>query len=201
MTEVREGTAADLDGIANALVSAFHDDPVMLHMFRKPSSRARKSRALFVSESKRAMKLGALHTTAGNDSPKGAAIWMGPGKWKASGLELLGQFPLMLKMGLEGGRAVSLLSKMEKVHPEEPHWYLAILGTATEHQGKGIGGKLLAPILETCDQEGIPAYLESSKDQNIPFYNRYGFEVTSEISIKDGPTLWPMWREPSPPEA
>jgi GNAT superfamily N-acetyltransferase len=76
-----------------------------------------------------------------------------------------------------------------------------VLGTDTAHQGKGIGSSLLAPILATCDEEGLPAYLESSKESNIPFYNRHGFEVSGEVKAKDGPTLWPMYREPRPPQS
>ena len=200
MTEVKDGKAEDLHGIATALVSAFHDDPVMLYMFDKPSGREKKLRALFLSESKRALTKGAVHTTA--DGPaKGGAIWMAPGQWKTGGLELLGQIPLMLTLGSATPRALSLLSKMEKVHPKEPHWYLAILGTATEHQGKGVGSALIDPVLEQCDAEGLPAYLESSKESNIPFYNRHGFEVTGEVTAKNGPTIWPMWREPRPRES
>jgi ribosomal protein S18 acetylase RimI-like enzyme len=198
MAEVREATAGDIDGAATALVSAFSDDPVMSYMFRK-ENKLRKLRRLMVSEQKRALKIGSVHTTA-DGVPKGAAIWMAPGKWKTGGLELLGQMPLMFAMGLETFRALGVLTQMEKIHPEEPHWYLAVLGTAKEHQGKGVGSALIQPILTTCDEEGIPAYLESSKAQNIPFYERHGFRVTGEVNVKDGPTLWPMWRDPQPPE-
>lgn len=201
MTEVKEGAPADISGIADALVSAFHDDPVMLYIFDKDKGREKRTRALFVSESRRALTRGALHTTAGG-AAQGAAIWMAPNKWKTGGLELLGQIPLLFGMGLTNApRALGVLSKMEKVHPEEPHWYLAVLGTSTEHQGKGVGSALIQPVLERCDTDGTPAYLESSKESNIPFYRRHGFEVTGEVNVKNGPTLWPMWRDPQPPES
>src|SRR3954451_14898161 len=99
MTGGRDGMAADLDGIADALVSAFHDDPVMLHIFPKEKGRDKRLRALFLSEAKRARTRGALHTTAAG-SPQGGAIWMAPDKWKTGGLELLGQVPLLFAMGI-----------------------------------------------------------------------------------------------------
>ena len=200
MTEVRDASSADSDGIAAALVSSFHDDPVMLHMLPKASSRPKKMRALFVSETKRSLNVGAVITTS--DGPaKGAAIWSAPGKWKLGGFELLGQLPLLVHLGLDTPRSLAVLSQAEKVHPTEPHWYLNILGTATEHQGKGVGSALIRPILDKCDADGIPAYLESSKESNIAFYNRHGFEVTGEIQVKNGPKIWPMWRDPRPPDA
>ena len=53
----------------------------------------------------------------------------------------------------------------------------------------------MAPILARCDDERLPAYLESSKEQNIPFYERHGFRVQQELEIAGGPTLWAMVRE------
>jgi ribosomal protein S18 acetylase RimI-like enzyme len=102
-------------------------------------------------------------------------------------------------LGRHTVRALRALTHVEGRHPKEPHWYLGVLGTRTAAQGKGIGSALLAPVLERCDDEGIPAYLESSKHSNIAFYRRHGFEVTGEIALPSGgPSVWPMWRDPQP---
>jgi hypothetical protein len=48
--------------------------------------------------------------------------------------------------------------------------------------------------LAVADSKGMPAYLESSKENNIPIYQSFGFKVTGEIKLPEGPTLYPMWR-------
>lgn len=91
--------------------------------------------------------------------------------------------------------ALAFLSKIEAIHPTEPHYYLEVLGTDPARQGRGHGAAIMGHVLERADAEGVGAYLESSKDLNVPFYRRFGFEVVNEIRIPDGPTIWPMWRE------
>jgi ribosomal protein S18 acetylase RimI-like enzyme len=86
---------------------------------------------------------------------------------------------------------------MEKAHAEQPdHYYLAVLGTHPDQQGRGVGSALMAPVLAKCDAEGVGAYLESSKESNVPFYERHGFAVVGEVTFPSGPTIWPMWRDP-----
>ena len=46
--------------------------------------------------------------------------------------------PAAVRDGLTNApRALGVLGKMEKVHPKEPHWYLAVLGTAPSTRAKG----------------------------------------------------------------
>ena len=81
------------------------------------------------------------------------------------------------------------------------HSPLASMRTRTSPgPGSGIGRSLVEPVLQRADRDGVPAYLESSKERNIAFYARHGFEVTGQIHTpRGGPTLWLMWREPRPP--
>lgn len=86
---------------------------------------------------------------------------------------------------------------MKENHPEEPHWYLGVLGSDPTFRGAGYGRALMDSRLAHCDAEAAPAYLESSKPDNIPYYERFGFVVTGELALPDGgPTLWQMWRAP-----
>ena len=98
-------------------------------------------------------------------------------------------------------RAPGMLRLLDANHPKEPHYYLALLGTEPSHQGHGIGSALLRTTLARIDEEGMPAYLESSKERNVPLYALFGFEVMDEFrSEHGGPPLWRMWREPRVPE-
>jgi GNAT superfamily N-acetyltransferase len=94
------------------------------------------------------------------------------------------------------GRLFEILGLMEEKHPLEPHYYLFLLGTRPEWQGRGLGSSLMAPVLDTCDRDRVPAYLEATSERNKQLYLRHGFEVTDEIPLPKGPTMWPMWRSP-----
>jgi GNAT superfamily N-acetyltransferase len=193
MPEVRPANSADVPQLAQALVRAFHDDPVMQYLL-KPAKQAKGSGLFFESTAKRDLEHGQVWTTPGIE---GGALWSAPGQWRLGGTELLKMTPMVVRaFGTGLLKALKTLSIVEKVHPTEPHWYLGVLGTDPATQGKGIGSALLQPVLDMCDTEGLPAYLESSKDRNVPFYARHGFTVTREVQLSDGPKLWCMWREP-----
>jgi GNAT superfamily N-acetyltransferase len=71
-----------------------------------------------------------------------------------------------------------------------------VIGVEPEWCGKGFGAALMQPILERCDRERLPAHLEATTPRNRALYERLGFEVVEEITVKDSPPAWPMWREP-----
>lgn len=78
-------------------------------------------------------------------------------------------------------------------HPAEPHWYLGTLGVAPEHQRVGVGGALLRGWLAAVDRDGMPAYLETDREENLAFYGAAGFRVTEQPEVL-GVSVWCMWR-------
>jgi len=85
---------------------------------------------------------------------------------------------------------------MASVHPEEPHRYLHFIGVHQDHQGSGLGGALLASMLDECDERGLPAYLESSNPVNNALYHRFGFEDRGLVPLPKGaPPMMAMWRD------
>lgn len=197
MVDTRPAAAADIESLAGALARSFHDDPVMIWLFGpKDALRLRRLRRWFASEARRHMAHGEVLVGVGHE---GGAFWDPPGRWKPSWGSLVRSAPAMVPaVGPRIPRARRGLGVIEKAHPREPHWYLAALGTDPPHQGKGVGAALMRPVLERCDGDGLGAYLESSKERNVPYYERFGFVVTGELRLPDGPPIWPMWRDPPP---
>jgi GNAT superfamily N-acetyltransferase len=182
--------------IAATLADAFFDDPVMSWILQDAASRRRRLQGLFATLLRgHYLPLDTVWTTTAVD---GAALWAPPGHGVIPTSRVLRNGLSMLRaLGTRAYVALRALTHVEQQHPKAPHWYLGVLGTRAAEQGKGIGSALLQPALERCDEEAVPAYLESSKHTNIAFYHRHGFEVTGEIQLPlGGPTVWPMWREP-----
>ena len=127
----------------------------------------------------------------------GAALWFPPGTLELSRRERLAEIASLLPEGVDslgrGGRWEALLSRH---HPRRPHWYLQTLAVAPAAQRRGVGTALIEPGLARADAEGLPAFLETQRESNIPYYRRFGFELTEEISLPDSPPLWLMWRQP-----
>ena len=127
-------------------------------------------------------------------------MWLPPGAYPRSLRRELMTYvrtcPTLVHTGKRIGRAFALLSAVDKAHHElhEPHYYLAILGTDPQFQRTGAGTAVLAPVLERCDTEGLPAYLETQKEENIAYYARHRFELVQKIEITGCPPIWTLLR-------
>jgi GNAT superfamily N-acetyltransferase len=196
---IGRAVAADRRALAATLARAFDDDPVWAWLFPDESTREQRSRQVFQVYLRDSLRVGEVFTTA---DLSGASLWKPPGKWRLSNTSIARSLPELLRaFGRRLPASLEVQRKVETQHPVEPHWYLAVLGTDPAAQGQGIGGALIRQVTDRCDTEGLPAYLESSKLANVPYYERFGFKVTGETRLgDDGPTIWFMWREPQPVE-
>ena len=189
----RPANWGDADRLADTLARAFSDDPLICFLLRDEASRREKMPRLFKLLFKLGLPYGACDVTGGYEA---VALWRPPGQWEIPFWQYITNGPEFVEVfGLGGGlRVMGVMDVIEKRHPHEPHWYLQAIGTDPARQGKGYGGVVIRRQLAAADAAGMPAYLESSKEANIPIYASFGFAVTGEIKLPDGPTLWPMWR-------
>ena len=194
MADVRAATRAEIPKLAATLASAFMRDPVMVWLIPE-RNREERARRFFARQLANTIKHESVFTT---DDYVGVAIWLPPDQWKVATGDVVRSIPAMVRsFGPRLPRLLGSLGVIEKHHPADvPHWYLEFLGTRADTQRKGVGSSVIGFMLDRCDQEGIPAYLEASSPENVPFYRRHGFEAVQDLQLRNGPPLWGMWREP-----
>ncbi len=194
MTAPRDLTVDDLDVLGEIMTDAFENDPAMGWIYDNPRAVGAMmkilARSLYLPH-------GFGHILSGDE---GATLWLPPGaKGDAGSMTMLKLAASAFRHAGLGGlrRIMAAADAAEAAHPKEPHYYLFAIGVRSASQGKGLGKALMKPVLERCDTEAMPAYLESSSAANVPIYRSVGFEVVRELKMRaDSPTLYPMWREP-----
>ena len=192
--ELRRATAEDSSRLKGVLAEAFRDDPIFGWLMPDGRRRGARLRHFFSIELRHlGPPRGEVLTTS---ELTGAVIVMPPRRWRS---------PLHVTLmegaafGFHLGRAARLGAAMEWHHTRgvpSPHYYVRDVGVLPPVQGRGIGSCLLRRVLERCDGEGLPAYLEASSERNAALYERLGFQLTRELRVSSSPPLRLMLREP-----
>jgi GNAT superfamily N-acetyltransferase len=125
----------------------------------------------------------------------GAALWARPGT-DPVGADAGYAERLEAIVGDDAPRMFELIELLEGHAPRDAHYHLQFLAVLPQRQGAGVGGRLMAPVLARCDRDAVPAYLEATSKRNRALYERHGFRTTGELPLRDGPSLWTMWRDP-----
>jgi len=199
MGDVRLATVEEADVLASIAAAGFYDDPVMSWVFPDAGTRLVQLRLAFGGLVRDFLPdRGTVHVL--DDAC--VTFWRRPGfsddrSARAEGDGGGGGDTQSVPFTADVLERFAILDQtMSAAHPHDPHWYLNVISTLPERQGSGLGARAIRAVLEDCDAEGMPAYLESSNPRNMTLYQRHGFEQTGEIPLPDGPSLYPMWREP-----
>jgi ribosomal protein S18 acetylase RimI-like enzyme len=181
------------------LVDAFYADPLWGWAFPDDASRREQHRAVWTMAVEGAIRYPWVRLADGDTA---AAVWIPPAgtEMTAANAERFEELVAEL-LGPEAPRALDAFGALDEHHPpDEPHFYLSLLGTSSAHRGHGYGLALLADCLREIDALAMPAYLESSNPANVALYARHGFEPHATLAIPHGgPTITTMWRPASPP--
>ena len=198
--EVIRLSRQDNERASEVLARAFYTDPMLLCLVPNDAKRAHLLPAFFGLVVRYCLSYGEVYTTS---MLKGAACWLTPGNTTPTFARILrtGVYVSPLDFGLAGLlRILQISAYTEAAHVRaapEQHWYLWALGVDPPRQGQSIGGMLLLPVLAQADADGLPCYLETENERNVPFYQKYGFQVVSEGEIpKGGLCVWAMLRVP-----
>ncbi len=194
--------SADYNEAAVLAARAFYTDPFFVFL-GPPALLRNRGLTLFFRAMIRQMGTGAVRQGIRDDTGRlvGASVWLPSGRYPASLFHQLAQIPGILRALYRRPRSLlhgaKFLLAMEKHHPKEPHWYLFMLVSDPEVQRRGVGTALLNHVLEQVDAEGVAAYLETQKEENLAYYRRFGFELVNTLRpVAGGPALYAMRRPP-----
>ena len=193
---------SQMDRAVETLTRAFQADPAYTYLFPDAARRSRSLRALWQGVATYCLTYGEVYTTL---EVRGVACWLPPGNtevtlWRQLRTRMALPRAVMAFEAAERRRFLAALNHMEHIRRRimpGPHWYLWALGVHPSHQGQGIGGRLIEPVLARSGAERTPCYLEALTEPNVAFYRERGFEVAHDSEV---PRLelrvWAMVRKP-----
>jgi GNAT superfamily N-acetyltransferase len=206
----------DLDDAAVVLARAFAEEPGNRALFPDPELRRRYLELGARIKLDATLPYASVYGLEVEGRPAGIAVWHPPkvkprplGAIARSRRELLVQAPELargtphvLSMLPPHARAGIRLLRARNRGAEEASrgraWYLAILATDPDLQGRGVARRLLDHVLDRCDADGLAAWLETTDPVNPPLYEHLGFRTV--LHVEDAawlPGFWVMRREPS----
>jgi GNAT superfamily N-acetyltransferase len=191
----------------DVLFEAFRNDLFFNYMLGVRSKDARIAIPIHAFILNLGTKYGEVH--APSSRIEGVALWLPPDNaritaWKAlrSGvLRLVKVLPRNYKGAISfSKRMLAYARYSDELHERYvpfPHWYLLAIGIGDDNRGKGYASKLIKPMLERCDRDKLPCYLETHNEKNIEVYRHFGFDV---IDVGKLPGVeqrqWAMLRKP-----
>jgi GNAT superfamily N-acetyltransferase len=196
---VRPADAGDVSTLSAALAQAFASDAVMNWLLPQRTRRAARRELMFTLELQTYVLPQDGLVFAANDGRGGLAggcLALPPGRWQMPrAVDGRTAVRWLRALGTRLPRASRVQRTMEEHHPAEPHYYIRTIGVRPGLQGQGLGSALMRPVLDRCDSEGQPAYLEASSERSAALYERLGFVHLGVLELPDGgPPMWPMRR-------
>ncbi|MFS0695352.1 GNAT family N-acetyltransferase [Streptomyces nitrosporeus] len=191
---IRQADGRDRDRIVAILEEAFHHDPVSSWVFPEETHRKAVHGRFLGVFADVALAEGRVDLL---EDGTAAALWLPVPAGEPEGEDTTPA--LMRETADPDNERAELVGRLTgAVHPHDrAHEYLLMIGVLPGRQGEGIGEALIAGVLERCDREGVPAYLEASSERSRGLYERLGFAFTGRtVELPGGPSMWPMWREP-----
>ncbi|CAK7213753.1 hypothetical protein SBRCBS47491_001912 [Sporothrix bragantina] len=187
---MRPATEADLDRLVDVYFSAFGGNPINDRVFPASSTQSRpfwrKNLADNLKEDH--VRFQVMETIPTSDSEEkqiaAFAVWNAPLKatdaipampplsaWPSDGdLEAASEFFYDLERQHKKFMGPTSDSEDQK---QRPHWYLELIATHRDFQGRGAAGALLRYGEQQADAEGVPCYLDATPDGR-PVYTSAG---------------------------
>lgn len=171
----------DKNLVVDILVHSFADNKSINYIVKQDSRREARLRKLMAYSFEICYRFGEVYLT---EDKKACALILFPHKKRSLSAILLDLDLAFSVIGLSNLKKVlSRESKIKQLYPKEPYCYLWFIGVNPADQHKGIGKALLKEILKKAEIQGLPVYLETSANRNVPWYEQFGFATYKKLDF------------------
>ena len=172
----------DRDRVVDILTRSFNDNKSVNYVIKQDAKRVERIRKLMEYSFDVCFMFGDIFLS---DDKTGCALIVLPDKKKTTLKSILMDLKLIFSsMGLSNvKKAMDRESKIKKFHPEDHMYYLWFIGVHPNEQNKGTGSTLLNDVIKQGQMKNRSICLETSTIKNIPWYEKFGFEIYNELDL------------------
>lgn len=173
---------SDKSLVLDILTKSFDTNKSVNYIVKQDKKRVQRVRALMDYSFEVCYLFGEVFLS---NNKKACALILYPDKKKTTLKSILLDIKLILScVGLSNvKKALTRESKIKKIQPKEPMYYIWFIGVDPTYQNSGIGTELLNEVIEDSSRKKRPIYLETSTTKNLPWYKKFGFDVYSELDL------------------
>ena len=175
--------------IVSILAQAFEKNRSVSFVVKQDSKKDQRIKLLMVYSLFRAYHFGKVFMNADKTA---CALVVDSSKKRLTFQSLIWDLKLIIQcVGLFNLPRVLKREKILKTfHPKGKFYHLWYVGVKPENQRKGLGTNVLRQILQDCND--APIYLETSSEENFPFFEKFGF--VKVIDLKQDQNILRMYK-------
>lgn len=168
--------------VIDILTKSFDTNQSVNYIVKQDSAREKRVKALMDYSFEVCYLFGDVFLS---ENKKACALILYPDKKKTTFKSIILDLKLILNcVGISNiKKALSRESKIKKLQPKEPMYYIWFIGVDPQYQSSGIGSKLLSEVIDDSKQKKRALYLETSTLKNIPWYKKFGFDIYNELDL------------------
>jgi GNAT superfamily N-acetyltransferase len=193
---IRELREHDLSSAVGIIARGMRDNPLHIAALGEDAEiRGQRLIRLFTVALPLVFSKGHVLGAFDGDTLVGIAGMVAPGQCQPTLLEKLAFMPRLVPA--VGGGAFTRVGRWMGVWAQhdlrQPHWHLGPVAVDAHLQGTGIGSRLMKEYCARLDRAHVAGYLETDKESNVKFYERFGFQIIGSTPVLNTPN-WFMKR-------
>lgn len=185
-----KATLADRDLVINILHSAFEpimDDNSINFIVKQDAKRSERVKYLMEFLVDDCYDFGEILLS---DKKNACILLKYPHKAKTTFAVLWRHIKLAFKsVGLSNvPKVLRRQAAIKKHHIKGEYIHPVIMGATSEVRGFGFGARLIKQLFEDRDEKNhLPVIIETTTDENLKMYQRFGFKLIKEVQTKNFP--------------